>query len=166
MTSPNLWYEFMCVIVTTTQWHDHLCKPWHTRALKNQKPFFTVSVSSLLYQLDTSTAHDASMSYIIYQMTRWHIKIRLIRSQYVPALVTMCFPPLTTFWLVTQIVAIIGYNQNYCRCLLSHDIGINAQNMSQVESEVLNSVLNGNALFGTFMLIHVNNSKWPYKKEC
>jgi len=31
--------------------------------------------------------------------------------------------------------------------------------MSQVESEVLNSVLNGNALFGTFMLIHRNNSK-------
>jgi hypothetical protein len=49
---------------------------------------------------------------------------------------------------------------------LSHDIGINAQNMSQVESEVLNSVLNGNAPFGTFMLIHRNKSKWPYKKEC
>ena len=166
MTSPNLWYKFMCVNVTTTQWHHHLCKPWYTRVMKNQKPFFTVSKSSLLKQLDTSTAHDTSMSYIINHMTRWHQNIRLIRSQCVPALVTMCFSPLTTFWLVTQIVAIIGYNQNYCRCLLSHDIGINAQNMSQVESEVLNSVLNGNAQFGTFMLIHVNNSKWPYKKEC
>jgi hypothetical protein len=37
--------------------------------------------------------------------------------------------------------------------------------MSQVESEVLNPVLNGNAQFGTFMLIHVNNSKWPFKVE-
>ena len=150
----------------TTQCHDHLCKSWHIRVMKNWKPFVTVSTSSLLKQLDSSTHFDTPMSYIINQMTRWHQKIRLIRSQVVPARVTMCFSLLTTFWLVTQIVAIIGYNQNYCRCLLSHDIGINAQNMSQVESEVLNSVLNGNALFGTFMLIHVNNSKWPYKKEC
>ena len=159
MTLPNLWYDFMCVIVTTTQWHDHLCKPWYTRVMKNQKPFFTVSMSSLLKQLDTSTAHDTSISYIINHMTRWHQNIRLICSQDVSASVTMWHSPLTTFWLVTQIVAIIGYNQNYCRCLLSLDIGINAQNMSQVGSEVLNSVLNGNAQFGTFMLIHVNNSK-------
>ena len=166
MTSPNLWYEFTSVNVTTTQRHDHLCKSWQIRGRKNQKPFFTVSVSSLLYLLDSSTAHDASMTYIINQMTRWHWKTTKIRSQVSPALVTMCFSPQTTFWLVTQIVAIIGYNQNYCRCLLSHDIGINAQNMSQVESEVLNSVLNGNALFGTFMLIHRNISKRSYKKEC
>ena len=166
MTSPNLWYEFMCVNVITTQWHEHVCKSWQIRVMKNQKPFLTVSKSSLLKQLDPSTSHDASMSIIIYQMTRWHIKIRLIRSQYVPARVTMCFSLLATFWLVTQIVAIIGYNQNYCRCLLLLDIGINAQNMSQVESEVLNSVLERNALFGTFMLIHRNISKWPFKKEC
>ena len=166
MTSPNLWYKFMCVNVTTTQIYHHLCTSWYTRVMKNQKPFVTVSMSSLLKQLDPSSHFDSSMSYIINHMTRWHQNIRLIRSQVVSALVTMCFSPLTTFWLVTQIVAIIGYNQNYCRCLLLLDIGINAQNMSQVETEVLNSVLKRNALFGTFMLIHRNISKWPYKKVC
>ena len=78
----------------------------------------------------------------------------------------MCFSPLTWFWLVAQNVAIIDYNQKYCRWLLSQDIGLNAQNMSHVGSEVLNSVLKGNALFATFMLIHRNNSKRPSKKEC
>ena len=149
----------------TTQCHDHLCKSWHIRVMKNRKPFVTVSTSSLLKQLDSSTHFDTSMSYIINQMTRWHRKPRKIPSQVVPARVTMCFFPLTTFWHAAQIVAIIGYNQKYCRWLLSRDIGINAQNMSHVGSKVLNSVLKGNALFGTFMLIHLNNSKWPYKKE-